>query len=60
MKSELGQDPRNIFENFDNDTLPIAAASLGLVYKLSLKKNKEMVAVKVQRPDILAYIVRYA
>ena len=39
----------DIFEDLNESTFPIAAASLGQVYKLKLKHgNKETVAVKVQ------------
>ncbi|TFJ81204.1 hypothetical protein NSK_007471 [Nannochloropsis salina CCMP1776] len=45
---------------------PVAAASLAQVYKARLKSNGEWVAVKVQRPDMLAtvskdlYVIRRA
>lgn len=58
MSRELRCDPRDIFQDLDETTVPIAAASLGQVYKLKLKTTKETVAVKVQRPDMLAYILR--
>ncbi len=49
-----------IFLNFNSETEPIAAASLGQVYKLKLKNSKDdgWVAVKVQRPDMLHYVLR--
>jgi predicted unusual protein kinase regulating ubiquinone biosynthesis (AarF/ABC1/UbiB family) len=50
----------DIFLNFNSETEPIAAASLGQVYKLKLKNSKDdgWVAVKVQRPDMLHYVLR--
>ncbi len=50
----------DIFLNFNEDTQPVAAASLGQVYKLKLKnsKNNGWVAVKVQRPDMLHSVLR--
>ena len=35
---------------------PIAAASLGQVYKAKLKESGQVVAIKVQRPDIMEQI----
>ena len=49
-----------IFLDFNSETQPIAAASLGQVYKLKLKNSKDdgWVAVKVQRPDMLHYVLK--
>ncbi len=52
IQSELGQDPHDIY---DGVTTPVAAASLGQVYQAYLKTG-ERVAIKVQRPDLLARI----
>eukprot|EP00960_Hanusia_phi_P018427 543167-Hanusia_phi.AAC.5 len=52
VRQELGKDVSSIFQGFDR---PIAAASLGQVYKTKLKDGRE-VAVKVQRPNILERI----
>ncbi|NEQ95901.1 MAG: AarF/ABC1/UbiB kinase family protein [Cyanothece sp. SIO2G6] len=49
IEEELGQHPDNIYMELSAD--PIAAASLGQVYKGKLKTG-ETVAVKVQRPDL--------
>jgi ABC1 atypical kinase-like domain len=38
---------------------PIAAASLGQVYKLRLKEDGSLVGVKVQRPDMHYSVLRY-
>ena len=50
-----------MFKNLNNDTQPIAAASLGQVYRLQLADPAEKgqwVAVKVQRPDMKRFILR--
>ncbi|MGK7889735.1 MAG: ABC1 kinase family protein [Leptolyngbyaceae cyanobacterium] len=49
IEEELGQHPSEIYAELSED--PIAAASLGQVYKGKLKSG-EAVAVKVQRPDL--------
>ena len=73
IDNELGADSASkIFNELHPDTMPIAAASLGQVYKLQLKqvspndkkrgiKCKEddrWVAVKVQRPDMIQSILK--
>ncbi|MFZ0959398.1 MAG: AarF/ABC1/UbiB kinase family protein [Terriglobia bacterium] len=50
VKAETGRFPEEIFGSFDQR--PIAAASLGQVHKAILKHTEEVVAVKVQRPNI--------
>ena len=45
-----------LFDGLDATTTPIAAASLGQVFKVRLKGTGELVAVKIQRPDMLAGI----
>ena len=83
IEAELGSGASHkLFEDFNSSTAPIAAASLGQVYKLKLKsqaKNGEevndswwcrcskhcqleegsYVAVKVQRPDMTRFVLRY-
>ena len=49
IEAELGDRPENIYAELSPN--PIAAASLGQVYKGKLKTGEE-VAVKVQRPDL--------
>ncbi|MEJ1929789.1 AarF/ABC1/UbiB kinase family protein [Nostoc sp. NIES-2111] len=49
IQEELGQPPEDIYAELSAQ--PIAAASLGQVYKGKLKTGEE-VAVKVQRPDL--------
>ncbi len=49
IEEELGSSPRLVFADFDQT--PIAAASLGQVYRAHLKSGEE-VAVKVLRPGI--------
>ncbi|MCW5317997.1 AarF/ABC1/UbiB kinase family protein [Nostoc sp. KVJ3] len=49
IKEELGAPPEEVYAELSAE--PIAAASLGQVYKGKLKTGEE-VAVKVQRPDL--------
>ncbi|MEK6983499.1 MAG: AarF/ABC1/UbiB kinase family protein [Nanoarchaeota archaeon] len=49
IESELKQPLKNLFQHISKE--PFAAASIGQVYKAKLK-NGEIVAVKVQRPNI--------
>ncbi len=49
IEKELGTSLKDVFQTFDED--PIGSASIAQVHKASLK-NKKMVVVKVQRPDI--------
>ncbi len=49
IEEELGERPEEIYASLSSQ--PIAAASLGQVYKGRLKTGEE-VAVKVQRPDL--------
>lgn len=51
INEELGQPWQNIYSELSSS--PIAAASLGQVYKGRLKENGDLVAVKVQRPFVL-------
>jgi predicted unusual protein kinase regulating ubiquinone biosynthesis (AarF/ABC1/UbiB family) len=53
IREELGADPLEVYAEISAD--PIAAASLGQVYKGRLHTG-EQVAIKVQRPDIVAGI----
>ncbi|GBF81538.1 ABC1 kinase family protein [Aphanothece sacrum] len=53
IEEELGARPEFIYSEFSSK--PIAAASLGQVYKAKLKTG-EKVAVKVQRPDLIRRI----
>jgi predicted unusual protein kinase regulating ubiquinone biosynthesis (AarF/ABC1/UbiB family) len=53
IRDALGADPLEVYAEISDD--PIAAASLGQVYKGKLKTG-ELVAIKVQRPDIAAGI----
>ncbi|MCO5553207.1 hypothetical protein L7F22_006728 [Adiantum nelumboides] len=55
MVSEgLGVAIEDIYSEFSD--MPIAAASLGQVYKAQLKDTGETVAVKVQRPNVLGTV----
>ncbi|XP_068658911.1 uncharacterized protein [Aristolochia californica] len=51
LEEELGQPWYNVYSELSPS--PIAAASLGQVYKGRLKENGDVVAVKVQRPFVL-------
>lgn len=53
IQEELGNSPQEIYAEISPD--PVAAASLGQVYKGKLKTGEE-VAIKVQRPDLLRRI----
>lgn len=53
IEEELGDIPTEIFAQISDQ--PLAAASLGQVYKARLKTGEE-VAVKVQRPDLMRRI----
>ena len=55
IESELGAKLETIFES-PFPSKPIAAASLGQVYRVKLKKDGKEVAVKVQRPEIMTQI----
>ena len=56
IEEELGKPVKDVFEEITPE--PIAAASLGQVYKAKLKASGETVAVKVQRPGIEPIIYR--
>ncbi|MBT7888544.1 MAG: AarF/ABC1/UbiB kinase family protein [Deltaproteobacteria bacterium] len=49
IKNEFGKPPEELFRYFEKE--PLAGASIGQVHKAQLKTG-EMVAVKIQRPDI--------
>jgi predicted unusual protein kinase regulating ubiquinone biosynthesis (AarF/ABC1/UbiB family) len=58
IEKELGRPVSEIFQDLNCDSQPIAAASLGQVYKCKLIEKTStgqeiVVAVKVQRPDML-------
>ncbi|KAJ3677340.1 hypothetical protein LUZ60_003064 [Juncus effusus] len=63
IEKELGTPVDILFSEITPE--PIAAASLGQVYKARMRKNGKIVAVKVQRPGVKAaisldiYILRY-
>ena len=56
IEEELGKPVKDVFEEITPE--PIAAASLGQVYKAKLKASGETVAIKVQRPGIEPIIYR--
>lgn len=51
IERELGKTVGDIFSEITEE--PVAAASLGQVYKATLRSTGEIVAVKVQRPGVL-------
>ncbi|KAI2505930.1 ABC1 family-like protein [Fragilaria crotonensis] len=51
IKDELGKTPDELFSEITPE--PVAAASLGQVYKATLRGTGEVVAVKTQRPKVL-------
>ena len=51
MERELGRPVEEVFSEITPE--PVAAASLGQVYKATLRETGETVAVKVQRPAVL-------
>jgi predicted unusual protein kinase regulating ubiquinone biosynthesis (AarF/ABC1/UbiB family) len=53
IEAELDEPLKNVFEEFDED--PIAAASIGQVYRARLDDGRE-VAVKVQYPGVAAAV----
>ncbi len=54
IEEELGTGTvDHLFEGLDVRTKPFAAASLGQVYKVKMRKTGETVALKVQRPDMI-------
>jgi len=56
MEKGLGRPPSEIFDDITPE--PVAAASLGQVYKAKLKSNGKAVAIKVQRPGVADLIKR--
>merc|ERR1712146_807609 len=57
IERELGLDSvAQAFTDLEPSTPPFAAASLGQVYKATLRSTGCTVAVKVQRPDMLAAV----
>ncbi|GLT67553.1 hypothetical protein SLA2020_398510 [Shorea laevis] len=56
IEEELGQPLEAVFSKISSQT--IAAASLGQVYRATLRQSGEDVAIKVQRPEIEPIIYR--
>ncbi len=54
VETELGVEFDSVFELVESD--PIAAASIGQVYKARLRSNGDLVAIKIQRPSCEAII----
>ena len=53
IEAELGAPASVHFDGLSPSTLPVAAASLGQVYRCRLRASGEEVALKVQRPDMI-------
>ncbi|CAN0257094.1 unnamed protein product [Pylaiella littoralis] len=58
LERELGVPVATAFESASSFDRPVAAASLGQVYKAKIKGTRERVAVKIQRPKVLATVTR--
>lgn len=59
IQVELQKSVGELFHDLEPSTEPVAAASLGQVYQLTLKdEHRSRVAVKVQRPDMLASVLK--
>lgn len=56
VRAELGAPFDALYDCSEHGTAPVAAASLGQVYRARLRATGEEVAVKVQRPDMRAAI----
>lgn len=56
IEEELGRSVEEVFVGLEGE--PIAAASLGQVYRVTLVSGGETVAVKVQRPDMHQAVLR--
>lgn len=56
IEAELGAPAQQLFEGLDETTEPIAAASLGQVYKCRVRDGGQEVALKVQRPDMIRQV----
>lgn len=54
IEDDLGEPIRKVFASFDEE--PIAAASIGQVYKATLRQDGRAVAVKVQYPGVAAAV----
>src|SRR5438270_2408415 len=54
IEEELGERIPDVFEEFDEE--PVAAASIGQVYRARLAEDDRVVAVKVQYPGVAAAV----
>ena len=52
VEAELGKPVAELFDGLDASSEPVAAASLGQVYRARLRTTGAEVAVKVQRADV--------
>eukprot|EP00611_Tribonema_gayanum_P008597 TRINITY_DN18194_c0_g1_i1.p1 TRINITY_DN18194_c0_g1~~TRINITY_DN18194_c0_g1_i1.p1 ORF type:complete len:1066 (+),score=380.32 TRINITY_DN18194_c0_g1_i1:141-3200(+) len=58
LEASLGRKLEDVFEDASVFAKPVAAASLGQVYKARLRATGDEVAVKVQRPEVLFTVTR--
>jgi len=58
ISAELGVPASEVFDDLDEASTPIAAASLGQVYRCTVRATGEVVALKVQRPDMIRSVSR--
>jgi len=54
IESQLGEPVKDVFDQFDEE--PVAAASIGQVYRARLRDDGREVAVKVQYPGVAAAV----
>ena len=53
IEAEIGRPVSDVFIGLDRDSTPVAAASLGQVYRCHLREGGHEIALKVQRPDMI-------
>lgn len=56
LEQQLGRPPLEVFSSISER--PVAAASIGQVYKATLRSSGDEVAIKIQRPGVESVIYR--